>query len=85
MERRDSPSGKTPDGIFRQAGLAVFALRAAETIMPANKNIAAPFESQRQEAVPAAPYSVPIKKPCFIRRVFKLVRSRRDSNPRSLP
>ncbi len=39
------PSGKIPDGIFLQAGLAVFALRERCPFIRANKNIAAPFKS----------------------------------------
>ena len=39
------PSGKIPDGIFLQAGLAVFALRERYPFTRANKNIAPPFKS----------------------------------------
>jgi len=41
----ESPSGKTPDGVSLQAGLAVLALRL--TSSHANSYIAAPFDSRR--------------------------------------
>ena len=57
------PSGKIPDGIFLQAGLAVFALRERYPFMRANKNIAPPFKSlRRQSSLPASPKT---KKPAF--------------------
>jgi len=43
----DLPSGKIRDGIFLQAGLAVFAFRGCAR---SNKNIAAPFKSCRKQS-----------------------------------
>ena len=50
--RRRLPSGKIPNGIFLQAGLAVFAFRGYAR---SNKNIAPPFNSRRTPSSGCAP------------------------------